>query len=86
MVNFGVVGNIVGILVLLLGGLMLTSLGFSLYYASGDALAIAHGNTSRIIAAIFQPPKAIDHPLRNALSAVDANDAAHSVCLSSVLS
>ncbi len=40
MVNFGAVGNIIGVLIGLLGGLMLTTLAFSTYYASGDAWAI----------------------------------------------
>ena len=40
MINPGVIFNVVGVLLVVLGGLMLTALPFSYYYESGDATAI----------------------------------------------
>ena len=40
MLNPGAVTNIIGALIIMLGGLMLTTLPFSFYFASGDASAI----------------------------------------------
>ena len=40
MVNFGIVSNVIGVLIIVVGGLMLTTLPFSWYYHAGDHLAI----------------------------------------------
>lgn len=40
MVNLGIVANVIGVLLVILGGFMLTTLPFSLYYDAHDSLAI----------------------------------------------
>jgi len=50
MINLGAVSNIIGVLIVLLGGLMLTSLPFALYYATGDSAAILLSSASTILA------------------------------------
>ncbi len=40
MINFGPISNVVGVLLLIVGGMMLTAIPFSLYYHSGDATAL----------------------------------------------
>ena len=40
MINFGIVANVVGVLLVVIGGFMLTALPFSIYFGSGDALPL----------------------------------------------
>lgn len=40
MINFGIVANVIGVILVFIGGFMLTALPFSFYYDSGDALPL----------------------------------------------
>ena len=42
MINIGIVTNVIGVLLIVLGGFMLTTLGFSFYHSSGDSVAIIY--------------------------------------------
>jgi trk system potassium uptake protein TrkH len=52
MINIGIVVNVVGVLLVVLGSFMLTALPFALYYQMGDVLAILGAATTTIIAGL----------------------------------
>lgn len=53
MINFGVVANVVGILLLVIGGFMLTALPFSWYYGGSDAEPIFRSALMTVAAGIL---------------------------------
>ncbi|MFT5763984.1 MAG: trk system potassium uptake protein TrkH [Saprospiraceae bacterium] len=53
MINIGAVFNVIGVLIIMLGGFMLTALPFSFYYASNDEIAILCASFSTILLGIM---------------------------------
>ena len=53
MVNLKIVSNIIGVLLMLLGGLMLTALPFSFYYHSEDSIAIVSASVITIFSGVL---------------------------------
>ncbi|MBT8219822.1 MAG: TrkH family potassium uptake protein [Bacteroidia bacterium] len=49
MINFGIVFNVIGVLLMLLGGFMLTALPFSIMYESGDTSSIIYSSITAIV-------------------------------------
>lgn len=64
MINFGLVANVVGVLLVVVGGFMLTALPFSFYFESGDVLPLLY--SALVTAAVgagmyFSTPRAKKH-------------------------
>ena len=55
MINFGLVANVVGVLLVVVGGFMLTALPFSFYFESGDVLPLLY--SALVTAAVGQSSK-----------------------------
>lgn len=53
MINFNPISNVLGILLMLLGGLMFTGLPFSWYYGSGDAQALFFSGSITVLAGLL---------------------------------
>ncbi|MEO1655363.1 MAG: potassium transporter TrkG, partial [Bacteroidota bacterium] len=53
MINFSPISNVIGILLIIIGGLMLTGIPFSLYFDSGDGLSLFFAGGITILAGLL---------------------------------